>query len=637
MCGLTGFFGREDSAALSRSMELIAHRGPDDSGQYVDIGNGVGLGHVRLSILDLSHRGHQPMVDTSESAVIVFNGEIYNYRELRKGLVASGVTLRGESDTEVILALYLVHGVSMLDRLQGMYAFAIWDVRERALFLARDGFGIKPLYYSETSEAFVFSSEIKGLLCFSSVSRDLDHDAMRNYVRHLWCPAPGTPFKNVKKLLPGEAIIVRQHKIEKRWKHYSLPLSKPSESSSVAQLSESIRARLSAAVERQMVADVEVGAFLSGGLDSTAIVAMAKRHCPTTMKCFTIDFESAMAVKEGIERDLPYAQLAARRLGVDLHVIQVGPRIAEQLPAMLWHLDEPLADFSALNVQLISKLARAHGIKVLLSGAGGDDLFSGYRRHSASRINDVIGRMPAFSGRALAAVGRRVPTSSPLLRRVAKVLGTLRGQEAEQIASYFDWTPPGLIDDLFLLPAANAAQQQPLLDALQELPEAATILQRMLYLEQRYFLPDHNLNYTDKMSMAAGVEVRVPFLDPDLVALAARVPDRYRQKGASGKWILKQAVTQLVPQEIIKRKKAGFGVPLRQWLTGPLREMMSDILSKNSISRRGLFDANMVERLVVEFEAGLGDRSYSLFSLMCIEIWCRQFIDDEDSRFRVQA
>ncbi len=391
---------------------------------------------------------------------------------------------------------------------------------------------------------------------------------------------------------------------------------------------DAVRASLATAVDRQMISDVPLGAFLSGGLDSSAIVAFARRHCAGRLQCFTIDFDAALAREEGMVRDLPYAQRVARHLDVDLHVVNVGAEMADELAQMVWQLDEPQADLAALNVLYISRLARRHGIKVLLSGAGGDDVFTGYRRHRAIGVDRLWRHVPPALRRAVADFGLRLPARPPLMRRVSRLLaaGALDGDQ--RLASYFDWVTPDIVHGLFVPGLVPAMAEQPLREALQTMPATATPLQRMLLLEQRFFLADHNLNYTDKMSMAAGVETRVPFLDPDLVALAARIPDSYRQRGGEGKWILKKAMEGTLPDEVIYRPKTGFGVPLRAWLRGPLRPMLDDLLGSDSITRRGVFQPHAVARMLGDFDSGRADNAYGLLSLMCIELWCRQFVDD---------
>lgn len=627
MCGIAGVSGRPAADFALGLLERIAHRGPDGHGQFVSACGSVTLCHTRLAIQDPTPDGAQPMSTVDGLVVIVFNGEIYNFRELARGLQARGHRFRSHGDTEVLLAMYLEHGAAMLEQLNGIYAFAIWDARDATLFIARDGLGVKPLYISESDGSLAFASEIKALLTLPWITRTLDVQALAHYVQHLWCPAPRTPLAEVRKLEPGEAIVVRDGRITRRWRHYTLPAPGADTSRSVDDWIGAVRTGLATAVERQMVSDVPLGAFLSGGLDSSAIVAQARQHSTGRLQCFTIDFDAALARDEGFARDLPYAQKVARHLDVDLHVVNVGAEMADELAQMVWQLDEPQADFAALNVLCISRLARQHGIKVLLSGAGGDDLFTGYRRHRALGLEGFWRRVPLGLRSAIASAGRRLPVRPALMRRASRILSAAALDGADRLVSYFDWASPDTVRGLFVPELARDLTEQPLRAALRDMPMTATPLQRMLLLEQRYFLADHNLNYTDKMSMAVGVETRVPFLDPDLVALAARIPDSYRQRGSEGKWILKKAMEGTLPDQVIYRPKTGFGVPLRAWLRGPLRPMLHDLLGSASLVRRGVFEPRAVAGLLVDFDSGHADNAYSLLSLMCIELWCRQFVD----------
>lgn len=627
MCGIAGFSGRAASEVSDDVLQRIGHRGPDGRGRYDSTCGGVSLFHTRLAILDPTPDGAQPMAAGDGHVVITYNGEIYNFRELRAELIKQGHVFHTRTDTEVLLALYLEQGPAMLEKLNGIYAFALWDGREKSLLVARDGIGVKPLYYSECGGAFAFASEIKALLCFPWVERRLDAQALAHYVRYLWCPAPRTPLMDVRKLEPGTAMMVREGRVTKRWRHYALPAPGPDKALSVAEWTAEVRRVLGEAVKRQMVSDVPLGAFLSGGLDSSAIVSHARKHTTERLQCFTIDFEEALAKEEGFCRDLPYAERVAKHLNVDLHVVRVGSETADELARMVWQLDEPQADFSGLNVLYISQLARRHGIKVLLSGAGGDDVFTGYRRHRALALNTIWDHMPAALRSFVAGVGRQLPGRPPQLRRLAKLLSAAKSEGDARLAWYFDWATAETVRNLFTPELAAELDDEPLLAALRSMPATATPLQRMLLLEQRYFLTDHNLNYTDKMSMAAGVETRVPFLDPELMALAARIPDGFRQHGAESKWILKKAMEGALPKEVLARPKTGFGVPLRAWLGGPLKTVMRDLLSRDTIRKRGLFDPVSVLQLVSENERGQTDYAYSILSLMCVELWCQEFID----------
>jgi asparagine synthase (glutamine-hydrolysing) len=632
MCGIAGFAGRYDPSLLGRMNQVLGHRGPDDVGAYFDPVHGIGLAHRRLSIIDLSPQGHQPMWDTTRTAVTVFNGEIYNYRELRDELIRDGVRFAGGSDTEVLVNLYLRDGERMLSRLNGIFAFAIWDTRSRTLFLARDGVGVKPLYYAETPSGFLFASELKALLCTQEVDRRLNEMALMHHLTYLWCPAPHTMVAAVKKLEPGHTLAVQDGKISRSSRFYDLPYDQPIECMSEADAVSRVRDALQLAVSRQMVADVPVGAFLSGGLDSSAVVRFAKDHAlRDRLQCFTIGFRDDAASREGMTADLPYAQRVAKHLGVDLHTVEVGPEMADHLETMIYHLDEPQADPAPLNVLLISQLARQHGIKVLLSGAGGDDIFSGYRRHLALLQECYWAWLPRTARRGLSWASQLFPGSSPLGRRLGKAFRYADLAGDERLVSYFYWSAPSTIRSLYGpgLRAAlgNSIPAEPLIATLRDLPPNTPPLNRMLYLEGKYFLPDHNLNYTDKMGMAAGVEIRVPLLDPDLISLATRLPTRFKQRGRTGKWIFKQAMEPDLPRDVIYRPKTGFGAPLRSWLRNELHELVEDVLSETSLKRRGLFDPAGVHTLIRQDRQGQIDGTYTIFSLVCMELWCRIFLD----------
>ncbi|MEY4170725.1 MAG: hypothetical protein RLZ94_1798 [Actinomycetota bacterium] len=630
MCGILGYSGRFDPGALQRGLDCIAHRGPDDSGLVVDQGAGIGLGHRRLSILDLSPLGHQPMVAGLAGVTIIFNGEIYNFRELRRDLESRGHTFRGHSDTEVILALYLEHGERMLPMLNGIFALAVWDPRSGTTLIARDALGVKPLYVAELPHGVAYGSEIKGLLHLAPECRELDPAALRRYLTFLWCPGQGTPLKGVRKLDPGTSMVVRDGRTERVERWYRLPVFRgiPQDVDADAAPAGTLDA-LRAAVHRQLIADVPVGAFLSGGLDSSAIVALAREQSPG-IRCFTID--TGGGLNPGDADDLPYAQRVAKHLQVPIDVIRVDPsRMAGELERMVVQLDEPLADFAALNVLHICGLAREQGIKVLLSGAGGDDLFTGYRRHLAVSIQHWWSWLPAGMRRSLERASSGLDQRRGLSRRITKLFQGAGLDGDARLAGYFEWAPPSRIDGLFcpelLRGFAGTRAADPLESFLAGLPSGVGALDRMLALEQRFFLADHNLTYTDKMSMAVGVEVRVPFLDLELVEFAARIPSAVKQRGRVGKWPLKRAMEPFLPHDVIYRPKAGFGVPLRQWVRSEFRPMIADLLSPDAVRRRGLFDPAAVERLIAANQDGRIDASYTILSLLCIEIWCRSFLD----------
>jgi asparagine synthase (glutamine-hydrolysing) len=632
MCGITGFAGGFERDLLARMNAAIAHRGPDGEGSYFSADGSVGLAHRRLAIIDLSPTGAQPMTDAATGVTITYNGEIYNYRELRAPLEGAGVSFVGPSDTEVILRLYLAHGRAALPLLNGIFAFAIWDPRERSLLLARDGAGVKPLYYAQPARGFLFASELKALLACGDVDRTIDARAVWLHVTYLWAPTPYTMLQSVRKLEPGTALRVRDGRIVERWRFYELPYPAPAFTGDVQAAVAAVRGALDTAVHRQMVADVPVGAFLSGGLDSSAVVACARQHAPDQrIQCFTIE-TTASTEEEGFADDLPYARRVARHLDVELRTIRVGPEIVTHFERMVRHLDEPQADLAPLNALMICELAREHGIKVLLSGAGGDDIFTGYRRHFALAQERWWSWLPAPLRAGIGAAARALPAGPPLARRVRRALAEAGLDGDARLASYFTWLPHADCAPL-LAPGLRAAvgdwtPAQPLLDSLRAIDAEPDRLNRMLYLEAKHFLCDHNLNYTDKMGMAVGVEVRVPFLDPDLMRLAAGLPAGLKQHGAEGKWILKRAMENVLPRDVIYRPKTGFGVPLRRWLRHELRDTVADLLSERSLAARGLFAPEAVTRLRSQDAAGRIDAAYPLLALCAIELWCRIFIDN---------
>jgi asparagine synthase (glutamine-hydrolysing) len=628
MCGIVGIASnkRVNRRALSAAIRQLAHRGPDGSGAFVDDTGTIALGHTRLSIIELSDAGAQPMTSRNGRYTITYNGEIYNYREIRAELVTMGVRFRGQSDTEVLLEGYAKLGPDILGKLNGIFAFAIHDAEKREVFLARDHIGAKPLYYAETPTSVVFGSEIKAFMGLADVSREIDPGALRRYLTFLWCPGEQTLFKAVKKLDPGGAMILRDGAVARRWTYWSPPVYAPRRDWTARQCAEELRQTVNRCVTRQMVSDVPVGAFLSGGLDSSCVVAAARAQAPDIL-CFTID----AGREEGSEEDLPYARSVAAALGVELKEIRVdSATMAERLAEMPYILDEPLADPACLNVLFIAELARSNGVKVLLSGAGGDDLFTGYRRHTALEFDGMWDRTPTGLRRAAASGVGRMTGHGARLRRLKKALasGALDGDR--RISANFAWGPFGLPDDLLSPELRERCRDEDVFEPMQDLLAAHPDLppiEKCLLLEQRFFLADHNLTYTDKMSMMAGVETRVPLLDIELIEFAAQIPVEWKHRGLTTKWILKQSQVGHLPAPNIFRPKTGFGAPLRDWLHSEMRGMVEDLTSPSTIRARGLFDLGSVARLQSAYARGEIDGAYTLLSVMCVELWCRRFVD----------
>jgi asparagine synthase (glutamine-hydrolysing) len=655
MCGIAGFQGSYTRELLERMTDAVAHRGPDGTGTAMLTVEGqptTGVGHRRLSIIDLAS-GQQPMTVAPDvgggsqgGLTLVFNGEIYNYRELRAGLVRDGHEFRTASDSEVLLHLYERDGVAMLPKLNGMFAFAIHDARPAgrpegvgrgALFIARDQLGVKPLYYAATTKGLLFGSEIKALLCDRELSRAIDPMALHQMLAYLWTPAPSTMLASVRKLAPGFAMLVDGGRVVRHWCHYDVPYDGTRDGAPFDGSALTLAGHLETAVSRQLVADVPVGAYLSGGLDSSAVVAMMRRAQPDQpITCFTIDLGDE-ADAEGNPADLPYARSVAKHLGVDLVEVMMEPSAINRLPELVALLDEPQADPAPINALVIAERSRAMGIPVLLSGAGGDDLFSGYRRHWALRFERRWSWLPRpmRSGvqavASAAASGGGMGQSSSALRRLSKMFA-YAGEDADRrLVSYFWWSTEqlrrGLYSAEFGARVADVDTAAPLLESLRRIPMEHDPLQRMLYLETKHFLADHNLNYTDRAGMAVGVEVRVPLLDLDLVRFATKVPAAYKQRGRVGKAVFKRAMEPYLPHDVIYRPKSGFGAPLRRWLRNELRSMVDDTLDASSLARRGFFDLRAVRSLVEKDRSGAVDGSYTIFALMCVELWCRRFVD----------
>ncbi len=637
MCGISGGLGLPviDEA---RALYLQRRRGPDGSGIWRDDEKRISLAHVRLSIIDISNAGYQPMVSHDGRVVMVYNGEVYNYRELRAELEAAGETFTGHSDSEVVLALFAREGARCFTRLNGIFAAAFWERDVGTLTLVRDPLGVKPLYVAESDFGFAFASEMKALLRSGIVEPRLNPQAVLAHLGYLWSPGSATVVQGVRKVLPGHVVHVREGKVVSDSSYRDIVFHQQPVPPNDAQAALQVAAAVKEAVGRQMVSDVPLGAFLSGGLDSSAVVAFGQQHRQQQssgnagrLQCFSIEVKDGSTAAEGFADDLPYARRVAEHVGVDLHVVQVGDEMMDRLPEMVYLLDEPTPDPAALNTLFISELARAQGIKVLLSGAGGDDIFTGYRRHFALMQERWWAGWPQPVRQGLSALAGLLPVSSPLGRRIGKAF-QYAGQDAEhRLASYFLWLDPShalrLLTPEFRAGLDEESLYAPLLQTLTHLPADTEPLNRMLYLECKHFLADHNLNYTDKMGMAAGVEVRVPLLDLDLVQLAGSLPIDMKQRGTVGKWIFKKAMEPYLPHDVIYRPKTGFGVPLRKWLQGVLKPLVDDVLSPRSLLARGVFEPTVVRQLVDADRAGKVDASYTIFGMVCLELWCRQYID----------
>lgn len=645
MCGIAGTAGFADREQLEAMNEAIVHRGPDDGGVHVLDRRGepwIGLANRRLSIIDLSAAGHQPMCNEDGSVWIAYNGETFNFAELRPALEQKGHVFRSHTDTEVLVHLYEERGINFLNELNGMFGLALWDTAKETLILARDPFGIKPLYYMPLSGGRIaFASEVKSLIVGGLLEPRVDDEALHQYLNFLWVPSPKTMFSGVFKLPAGHVLIWRDghYAVKEYWS--GLPPGEQQRRRE-ADLVEELREQLGAAVKRHLVSDVPLGFFLSGGLDSSALLALATKLTNRPMKAYTIAFRAEDARLEQSDEDWKYAKIVAEKFGAEHHPILVSPSIVDLLPKVVWHLDEPVADPAAITSYLICKAA-SEEVTVLLSGQGGDEIFGGYRVHLADRLSRPVSALPRRAVRSglvpmldvLPRIRERIPGMKPgkvmayhrYLRKL--FLGAHYSRDLRYVyhRSYY---PPGDQPRLYTSDfARRVAGSDPYESHLRYLREAdgASFVDRMLYLDQKTFLPELNLTYSDKTSMAASVEVRVPLLDQQLASFMRGVPGDFKIRGMKQKYLFKKAMEGMLPHEVIWRGKAGFGAPIRNWMHGDLAPMIDDLLSERSLRHRGYFDSAMIARMREEDRSGAADHTYRLWALLTLELWMRTFVD----------
>ena len=631
MCGIIGGVTNInfDSEVLLRTME---HRGPDNS-MLIRIGD-VFLGHTRLSIQDLSAAGNQPMYSECKNYVIVFNGEIYNHKEIRNEHLQE-VNFVSSGDTETLLKLYIKYGEACLKLLNGIFTFSIYNVLKKEFFIARDHFGIKPLYVYKDENQFIFGSELKSFLGFG-IKKTINLEAIENYLTFLWSPGEMTPFKNVKKILPGHYIKLSSDDfsiLEEKVYYEKVPNGEYINLDE-RQLIDQLDKLLTKAVERQLLSDVPVGFFLSGGLDSTLLVAIAKKLQPDSkFPCFTIDVSGWDSGTDGFTDDLDYAIKAADYLDVDLSIVKADIDIVRNFDKMIWHLDEPLADAAPLNVMNIARLAKEKNIKILIGGAAGDDIFSGYRRHIALNFESFIEKIPLFLRRIFKQVCGYLPVRVTAFRRIKKFTANLDNIQQDRLIGYFDWMNSDEIKKLF---KKDKKLGLDLYDShiyfkklLKKVKLDKNLLQKMLFLEVKTFLVDHNLNYTDKMSMAEGVEARVPYLDLDVFEFAQKIPPSLKMKGNQTKYILKKVAERYLPKEIIYRPKTGFGAPVRKWVTEEMDDMIRERLSEERIRKQGIFDFKAIEKIISQNKKKELDVSYNIWAVLAVTSWIEQFVHNK--------
>jgi asparagine synthase (glutamine-hydrolysing) len=635
MCGIYGILDLKDGAApgaqlLSRMGKLVEHRGPDDEGAY--FGRGVALGMRRLSIIDLSG-GHQPISNEDVSIWVVCNGEIYNFQELRSRLIAQGHVFQTKSDTEVLVHLYEQEGLDFVKKLRGMFAIALWDAPRARLVLARDPVGKKPLYIRRTADSLIFASEVKSILEVPGVPRRLNRAALPQYFGLGYVTAPDTLFEGIEKVLPGHILVSEKGNF--RQEEFWNPRFDHIESRSETEWAERVREKLLDAVHVRLISDVPLGAFLSGGIDSSAVVAAMARLTDRPVKTYSIGF----AGDDSFYNELPFARIIAEKYGTDHHEIVVRPDVSNLLPKLIWHMDEPLADSALVTTYLVARLAR-ESVTVILSGVGGDELFGGYRRYLGDNLQRYYQKLPGvvrrnWLPRALAHLPQdRHSAWKNNIRYAAAFVKAAQQDPVSRYASFVGVFSPELQRELFsagtiAAEAGNGVAAATLSPHFSRSSQADS-LNQLIYVDMKTSLPDDLLLLTDKMTMAASIECRAPFMDTDLIELTGHMPSGFKVHRLSLKYLLKKAVEPWLPPEILNRKKRGFGAPVGAWLRKDLDFLVRETLSEDQIRKRGLFNPAAIRQIIVAHREQRSDHTDHLLALINFELWSRIFLDGLD-------
>lgn len=623
MCGICGVYNVRSGEPVSQELveqmtRLIAHRGPDDSGVYLD--GKVGLGVVRLSIIDLSG-GHQPMSNETGDIWIVFNGEIWNYKTLRKELIEKGHHFRTNSDTETIVHAYEEYGVDCIARLHGMFGLAIWDSPRRRLLLARDRVGKKPLYYTRVNGNLIFASEIKALLCHPQVKREADVQALADFLSVRYVPAPATLFANIYKVLPGHWLLCENGTLREEC-YWDFTFGK-TERLPVEEYIRGIRQHINQAVEERLMADVPLGAMLSGGVDSSIVTGTMSQLMTEPVKTFSVGFD----VPESQYNELPYARLVSQHFGTEHHELVVKcSDLTDYWPLLTWHRDEPVSETSDLGVYLISKLARQH-VKVVLSGEGGDELFAGYPKYVVDWLARYYHLLPApIRNQVITPLLDRLPYS---MRKVKVAARTLSQPTLERWMNWFG-VFNGQLKNYLLSDSTRASIDMDSSRAFRRWLEGnpqRDDLSAMLYLDTKIWLPDNLLMKGDKMTMAASLEARIPLLDYKLIEYAAGIPSDIKVKLLQAKYLLKRAYADFLPEAILTRKKIGFNVPIGIWFREGQRNLITQLLLSERARSRGFLNDAFVARILRDHLEGRAQYGNQLFILASLELWFRVFID----------
>ena len=626
MCGICGILNLDphrlvDEAVLRTMCATLRHRGPDDEGFFVS--ENVGLAMRRLSIIDLEG-GRQPIFSERGNVVVVYNGETYNFQEIRRDLEARGHRFATRADTEAIVHLYEEYGDRCVEKMNGMFAFALWDRDRQRLLLARDRLGVKPLFYYADAHRLVFGSEIKAILAENSVPREVDPVGLHHFLSLNYTPRQFTLFRNIRKLLPGHILVAEDGKVSVS-RYWRLPSPDPDVPVNEERLAEELVERLLESVRMRLVSDVPLGVFLSGGIDSSTVTALATKANKGPVSTFSIGFE------EESFSELPYARLTAQRYNADHHELIVKCEIEGLLPKLVWHSDEPSADSSAVPTYFLSKFAREH-VKVIVSGDGGDELFGGYETYAAYNVARLYRRIPGPLRRALRWAAHRLPISEKKVSFDYKAKRFADGAEMDPLRAHFWWNGTFGEDQKRWLYTPEMLRQIGQTDTLEIFtncmpPDPDTdFLAALMHADIQTYLVDDILVKVDRMSMANSLEVRTPFLDYTFVEFASRLPSRLKVKGLKKKLLLKKAAEPLVPRENIYRKKQGFSIPIAVWLKTRLRPVVEDLLSESHVRSQGLFRPEAVRELVRQHMSGEANHGFSLWGLLVVSLWHDLFL-----------
>lgn len=624
MCGFIGSIGGE--IPLDKLNYIQKHRGPDNQGTWND--GFVFLGHQRLSIIDLSERSNQPF--EKDGLVIVFNGEIYNYLELKNELENIGVFFRTTSDTEVVLELYKHYKEFSLEKLIGMFTFAIYDTVSKETFLARDHFGIKPLFYSFLDGKCIFASELKTLINIKGFDKTINHNALVSCINYLWVSGNETMFKNCFKLPPAHYMKIDKNLNTETREYWKIQENIFNESEDNLKIG--LQAVIEKSIQRHMIADVPVSAFLSGGLDSSLIAVMAQKY-NKNLSTYTIGTNLKDKKIEQMPEDEIYAKKLANLHNFDHHEIIINANIVKHLPFIVRTLDEPIGDPAAINTYLICEAARNNGAKVILSGMGADEIFFGYRRHKAMLLTKEYQKIPTYIKKVIEKLIKKLPIEFngrgiTLVRWAKRFLSFASLPFDESYMSSYSYYSKNELFELFNSKYYNGIEN--LYTQHRQIFNQQynnDVINQICHTDIQMFMQGLNLTYSDRASMAASIELRVPFIDKEVIQFAMQIPGKYKYQGGQSKNILKKVAEKYLPHDIIYRPKASFGAPIRSWISNELKEMVDDLLSKQNVEKRGFFNYNVVKTIIDNDRQRKSDNAYKIYQMLTLELWCREFLD----------